>query len=85
MKVMFSGNENHFITKAGFDGLVNRYQALPAKTSKGLGGYISKEALKCLLAHPDAIGLRYYYGLTETQTPGLLWVASSIKGTDLIE
>jgi|GEM_PF-3710776 len=80
---MFTGNENHFITEASFYAYLERYQALPEKMAANQGGFISKESLQALLKQPEALGIRYYYGLTSSGELGLVWVAATKRGEDI--
>ncbi len=83
-KMMFSGNENHRITLADVNVLTQNFRENYAHSGI-LGGYINTTALQEIVAQKDAVGVRYYYAIDESDTPVLIFVGANASGQDLLD
>jgi hypothetical protein len=82
-KTMFTGNEDHTITLQEASDLTARFRL--SVGALGLkGGYFSKSAIQAVLNQPDAVGIRFYYGISLTFSPVLVMVGVKANGDDLI-
>ncbi len=79
----FTGNENHSVTYAEAIDFVRKYRANP-NPYKTAAGYFDGQVIQALLDQPDAVGLRYYYGLTEDERKVLVLVGTNAERQDIL-
>ena len=79
----FSGEENHAITLAEAVTFIKQfrdhhgYEAAP-------GVFFDKTAVQAILDQPNAVGMRYYYGLDEIEQAKLVLVGTDARRNDLL-
>lgn len=79
----FTGHEDHEISFNDAAILTKRYRD---QMSSGdcKGGYFSRDAIESLLAQDGCVGIRYYYGLDQSDTQVLVVVGVDADENDLI-
>ena len=80
----FTGDENHAIAKSDAAQLTARYRVGLPPGSK-IGGFFGKAALVKILNQPDCVGIRYYYGKDNTNSPVLVLVGATANQDDLVD
>ena len=79
---VFTGHEKHDISLAEASILTANYRrTMP--TGSIVGGYVSGDAIRSLLAQPGAVGIRSYFAKEENGTPTLVFVGVDASGNDL--
>jgi len=79
----FTGKENHSVTHAEAIDFIRRCRAQtnPYKTT---GCYFDGQVITALLDQPEAVGLRYYYGVTEDDRKVLVLVGTNAERQNII-
>lgn len=77
----FNGTEGAPISLAAAAALTKKYRAATIGTTHA--HFFGKEVIHQLLAIPNAVGIRAYYGLTDTEEQELVLVAVDADENDL--
>jgi len=82
-KKKFTGRENHSVTILESIDFITNYRAHPT-LGRNTSCYFDRRAIESLIEQPDAVGLRYYYGLTDDNRKVLVLVGADAERQDLI-
>jgi hypothetical protein len=67
---MFTGQENHNITLEDATVLTTNYRNTLMSLFGGVkGGFFGRDAIQTVLDQEDVVGLRFYFGLSESTPP----------------
>lgn len=80
----FTRNEIHSVSVAEVIDFINNYRLHSGPGAKP-GGFFDKRAIQTILQQPNAVGMRYYYGLKDNGLPVLVLVATNADRNDLID
>lgn len=72
------------VTVAEAIAFINNYRSR-AGAEAVPGGFFDKRAIQAILQQPNAVGMRYYYGIKDNGLPVLLLVGTSADRNDLID
>lgn len=77
----FTGNENHSLTVIEGVDFIKSYRAHNGPA----GCYFDKRAIEALIEQPGAVGVRYYYAVTEDGRKVLVLVGANAERQDLLK
>lgn len=80
----FTGHEDHTVSLETAQEWTKRFR-VQADPKAIRGGYFSKDALVKVLNQENAVGIRYYRGLTDDSTPVLILCGVDSDGNDLVD
>ena len=80
----FTGEEKHSISLTDASKLTEAYREAEGGEAI-LGGYFSKSALSAILNQASCIGIRYYYGIDESNNPRIILAGVDGEGDDIYE
>ncbi|NUO81813.1 hypothetical protein HUU05_17215 [candidate division KSB1 bacterium] len=83
-KKQFTGEENHAITTAEALTFLKQFREHYGPEAAP-GVFFDKQAVQALLAQPEAVGLRYYYGADMFDQTQLVLVGTQANRNDLLE
>lgn len=83
-KKQFTGEENHAITTAEALTFIKQFREHYGPEAAS-GVFFDKHAVQALLAQPEAVGLRYYYGRDLFDQTQLVLVGTKANRNDLLE
>ena len=81
---VLTSDADHTVIPADAAQMTLRYRRSAAEGAV-IGGYFGKAALKKLLAQPECIGARYYFGQEDDGKPVIVLLGVDIVGRDLLE
>jgi hypothetical protein len=80
----FNGNEGEFITLEEGAAMTARFRnSVPAGST--IGQFVGMEKLMDILSQENCVGIRLYYGLSETNEPTIVAVGADSNENDLTE
>lgn len=78
----FTGNEPHDISLSQASAWTKNYRDT-ITTGQTIGHYFGKAAIQAILAQPDCVGIRIYYGLDEAGAKQIITTGVDQAGNDL--
>jgi hypothetical protein len=79
----FNGNEGETITLTEGSELTAKYRAVDPNTTKA--AFMGRNLLEQILAQPDCMGIRVYYGAYNDGTNTLVFVGADKNGNDMLD
>ncbi len=81
----FTGHENHDISLQDAAALTENYRDQQSGSGYILGEYFSKDGIYSVLTQSGCVGIRIYYGLSNSSVPKLVIVGVNADENDMVD